>query len=209
MFGKKSAVILLMLLSHGCIMWDAGYTDNAPVTNHGVSPNNQFPVAYDISIKFERNDFSAAPDRKELMKKVESALNATGLFSLVSYGEKGGEDSYHISFSFHQAGIREHESVGWALLSGYSLLTIPYAEIATFDGVATLSLKGEAIYSTAKAEELRCFVWLPVLPLGFFMNEWSAWHYVEKGIINALVNDISDFHKKRFLNDVEVKVIKE
>ena len=49
----------------------------------------------------------------------------------------------------------------------------------------------------------------PMAPFGVFMNAWTVWHYTEKGTVNALVNDIADFHKRRFLKDVDVKVMKE
>jgi len=202
------AALPMMCVLSGCIVWDAGYTENKPVANFGVACADRCPVTYSVSLEFGWNDFIAAPDLQGLSKKIESALYNTGLFSSVAYGEKGGEDSYHVEFAFKQAGLRDENTAGWAFLCGYSLLTIPFVETATFDGTATLSIKGNDIYSVVKAEELRQLVWLPMVPFGLFFNIWSAWHYVETGEVNALVNDIADFHRQRFLKDVDVQIMK-
>ena len=151
----------------------------------------------------------AAPETKELMQKIEAAMRESNLFSEISYEENGGKDSYHVEFMFHQSGMSMEDQMGAALLCGSTFMLAPVAVILTFDGNAVLSLKGAPIYSTAKAEEVRSLMWLPMAPFGLFLNPWVAWHYAEKGTVNALVNDIVDFHKGRFLNDVDVKVIKE
>ena len=129
-------------------------------------------------------------------------MKTTGLFSEVSYGKGDVNDSYHVSFLFRQAGMPVEDSREVGFLAGYTLLLVPTGELLTFDGSAVLSLKGKPIYATAKAEELRCLVWLPMAPVGIFMNSWAAWHYAEQGIVNALVNDIAAYHKRHFLNTV-------
>lgn len=94
------------------------------------------------------------------------------------------------------------DSMAVGLLAGYTFLLVPTVEVITFDVSAVLSLNGKPIYSTAKAEEIRCLVWLPLAPTGLFMNSWTAWHYAELGTVNALVNDIATYHKRHFLNAV-------
>ena len=131
------------------------------------------------------------------------------MFSEIHYGAKGGADSYHIEFSFHQGGTSIEDSMAAGIVAGYTLLLLPVWEVITFDGSAVLSLQGKPIYSTAKAEEMRCVIWLPLAPVGLFMNSWSVWYFLEKGSVNALCETIAQEHKKRFLKDSNVVEIKE
>ena len=78
-------------------------------------------------------------------------------------------------------------------------MAIPIVEILTFDGSAIVTLKGKPIFTSVKTEELRCAIWLPLLPCGLFMNSWTVWPAVEGGVVNALVNDIAVFHEKTYV----------
>ncbi len=200
----KSKLIIgigISVLFSGCIMWDAGYTDNTPVIETRISVEDKVPISYDVILDLDRNDIIAAPEMQELRDKIEEGLKATGLFSEVLYGKGTIDDSYHVSFLFRQAGMTVEDSMAVGLLAGYTFFLVPTGEVCTFDGSAVLSLKRKPIYSTAKAEELRCLSWLPLAPAGLFMNSWSVWHYAELGTVNALVNDIAAYHRKRFLNE--------
>lgn len=203
----KTPLLSLLFLLSGCVVWDHGYTENRPVTEYRVAADDRFPVTYSIAMIYERGDIVGVPDEKSLREKIDDALRATGLFSEISYGVKGGQDSYHIEFNFHQAGASMEDSMAVGLLCGYTLLLVPGMEILTFDGSATLSIQGRDIYSVAKAEEIRCLVWLPMAPVGLFMNPWSVWHFLERGSVNALCESIAQEHKRRFLKDADISVV--
>ena len=209
MQSKAFIIVAVALMMTGCAMWDAGYTENKPVTKYAVPTSDKLPITYSVSMTAERPDVFALPDTQSLREKIEAALEETGMFSEITYGAKGGEDSYHIEFSFHQGGMTVEQSMGVGFVSGYTLLIVPTCEVITFDGSAVLSLQGKPIYSSAKAEELRCLIWLPMAPVGLFMNAWSVWHFAEKGTVNALCEAISQEHKRRYLKDADVTEIKE
>lgn len=203
MLSKRLLMIAFSVLFSGCICWDAGYTENKSVSKYEISSNDKFPITYSVDISVERGDDFVSLDIKSLREKIESALWATGMFSEVQYGDKGGMSSYHIEFSFRQSGMSEDDSLGLACLAGYTLFLIPVCDICTLDGSAVLSIQGNPIYSTAKAEEVRCLIWLPMAPIGLFMNAWSVWNYAEKGIVNALCESIAQEHKRRFVKDIK------
>lgn len=209
MSSKPIFIGLLLTFVSGCAIWDAGYTENKPVRRYSVSSVDKVPITYNVSMQSERKDVIVLPDIKSLRANIERALNETGMFSEIHYGAKGGADSYHIEFLFHQGGTSIEDSTAAGLVAGYTLLLFPVWEIITFDGSAVLSIQGKPIYSTAKAEESRCVVWLPLAPIGVFMNSWSVWHYLEKGSVNALCEAIVQEHKRRFLKDSNVVEIKE
>lgn len=200
---------LLALVLTGCVLWDAGYTENKPVSMYAVPQDEKVSISYSVSVEIERDDDDevAFPTWSSLREKIEEALRATGMFSEVVYAAKGGEDSYHIEFRFHQAGTSAEDAQA---IGGYTFVLVPTGEILTFDGSAVLSIKGKPIYSTVKAEELRRLIWLPMAPVGIFMNDWVVWHFVEKGTVNALCEEIVQEHRRRFLQNAKItKIVEE
>lgn len=206
--GLFFAALSAALLS-GCAMWDAGYTENRPVTKYSVSAANKYPITYSVTMSTTRDDIIAVPTNESLRKMIEASLVETGLFSSVAYGGKKGEDSYHIEFSFRQAGMTYEQTADATSLAAATLFLVPVYEVLTFDGSATLYLKEKSIYSTAKAEEIRCLDWLPMAPVGLVMNSWTCWFWIERGTVHALVNDIAQEHCRRFLSKEDVSVIYE
>lgn len=204
MKNKIFTWLVLTLYLSGCIVWDAGYTENKLISRYEVPIEDKFPITYSVSMGAERDDVIALPNVKDLRRKIENALKATGMFSEVVYEANGGQDSYHVEFSFHQAGMREDQSIAVGLLSVYTLLFVPTGEVLTFDGSAVLSLQGKPLYSTAKAEEIRCLIWLPLAPIGLFMNVWTTWDALSDGTINALCEEITQEHKRRYLKDSNI-----
>ena len=193
---SKFLVALFAIITSGCMMWDAGYTENGPVSRYDVPEVDQVPITYGISLCLDTPDLAGAPSEQSLSVKIENALKETGAFSSVGYGTSAGEDSYHIEFSFKQSMMDTREAAALVAICSYTL--IPVYEIWMFDMTAILSIKGKPIYSTAKAEEMHCLIWLPTLPVGLVMNPWMVMHYIEDGMLNAMVNDIVKEHCRRY-----------
>lgn len=193
---------LISVLLPGCMMWDAGYTSNAPVTRYTLQELAKVPVSYSVTLYTFDEDI-AVPTETSLRQNVGEALRDTGLFSEVRYGN--GEDPYHIAFRFWLSGEENNVKNITALIAGYTWLLVPVGGVMTFDGDVIISLQGKAIYSSAKAEEMHEVIWIPVAPFGLFMNSWMAWRDLERGTINALVNDVAKEHNKRFLSEEKVQ----
>ena len=190
------AILVLLLILHGCIVWDAGYTDNRPIPINQISADEKVPITYSVSFEVERPDIIALPELSSLRAEIGAALRSTGLFSSVQENDK--DVSYHAKFSFHQSGVSEGEEAAVGLLSGFTLFLVPTWETCTFDGMVELSLDGKTLHSSVKNEKMRCVIWLPLAPFGLFMNSWTAWSSIEEGNINALVNEVAECHRKNF-----------
>ena len=201
-FAALSAALL-----SGCAMWDAGYTENRSVTKYRVNMANKYPITYSVTMSTTRDDIIAVPTSVSLREMIEASLTETGLFSDIAYGSKKGEDSYHIEFTFRQAGMLQEETGNATSLAASTLFLVPIGEVLTFDGTATLCLREKPIYSTAKAEEIRCLNWLPMAPVGLVMNSWTVWFWIERGTVHALVNDIAREHCRRYLLNVDYAVM--
>ncbi len=210
--SRISFLPFLALVMTGCVLWDAGYTENKPVSMYFVPQEDKVPISYSVSVEIERDDDDevAFPTWSGLREKIEEALRATGMFSEVAYAAKMGDDSYHIEFAFRQSGTSVDAAQKIGILAAYTFLLVPTGEVLTFDGSAVLSIKGKPIYSTAKAEELRRLIWLPMAPAGIFMNDWVVWHFAEKGTVNALCEEIAQEHRRRFLQNTKItKIVEE
>ena len=59
----RSLIFGLLILMSGCAVWDAGRTDNAPVSVYQASVDEKIPITYSVSMECERNDIIAMPDK--------------------------------------------------------------------------------------------------------------------------------------------------
>lgn len=193
--------LLLSFCCGGCISVDCGYTPNDPISKCESTGIPKYPITYSLDIKHVRTDFFWDPNFEDVRTKLENALKETGLFSEVRYAVNPEPDTYHASFIFHVAGEDEDTSSEIGMLCGYTLFLVPVWSEGSFDGTATLYLEGNPIYATARVEKMRWIIWLPFAPIGVFWNCAVGWHYVEKGVVNGLVNEIAEVHNARFVRD--------
>ncbi len=201
----KHLYLLLFVLPFlgGCVMYDCGYTANASIREHEVSPRQKVPVTFSVelvdywNIHIPINSFWA-PSRHELSQKVKDALEETGLFSTIKEVPSKTPGRYHFAFQFNARGSDDRDSFGAGILAGMTFFLVPAWEDAGFDGSVVVSLRKRAVFSRGAAEKQKCFGWLPLAPLGIFANGAVAWHFTEKGVINHLVNSVAAYHHETY-----------
>ena len=88
-----------------------------------------------------------------------------------------------------------NESAGLGFLMGYTLCTIPMWLNMYLDMSAILYLNGTPVHSPTTAEALRCYVWIPFLPVGLVWNQWWAWTTQEKKCYRYLINDVINYQR--------------
>lgn len=187
-----------IFLNCGCISVDCGYAPNEGVVRVPFEEIEKVAVTYSVSLVKDRTDFFFDPDLDDLRDKLSEALKETNLFSEVYSTPDIQKEGYHIDFKFYLGGQDESLSIACGMIAGVSYFAIPVWEDGAFDGSAVVYLRGQAIASFAQAEKICFMVWLPFAPVGVFWNCAVGWHYVEKGVINGMVNDFSVFHQKQF-----------
>lgn len=192
------SIAMIFLLNCGCISIDCGYAPNERVKQVSIKEFDKVAVTYSVSLVKDRTDFFFDPDIDDLRDKLAKALKGTNLFSEVYSTPDIQKDGYHIDFKFYVGGQDEASAAVCGVIAGASYLTIPVWEDGAFDGSAVVYLRGQPIASFAQAEKMCCIIWLPFAPIGAFWNCAVGWHYVEKGVINGMVNDFSEFHQKQF-----------
>ena len=183
---------VMPLLFSGCIVWDGGYTANGPVRTYAAPADQRVPLTFQLTLEMTGSGHYGEPTVNDLQERISLALRQTGLFSEVKYGTPAeGDKGYYVQFAFKQAGMNQDDDSDVAAMSLALLFCVPTFSISTFDASATLIRQDKPIYSTVKAEELRTMYWLPLIPAGFFLNDWTGWDAVKQGAVNALVNDIA------------------
>ncbi len=192
--GLASAVCVLS----GCVMVEAGYSPNSVKPTVSCRTMEPVPVSYSVSMKYMRTDILFDPDQDDMIKKVGEALEASGLFSSVTYASAPQNDTYHFSFDFHVGAQDEEKSIAAGLVAGYSFLLIPVWEVCSFDGAVTMYLKNKPIYGTSETEKVTCYIWLPLAPVGLIWNNYFAWNAIEDGVVNNLIRDVAKEHINRF-----------
>ena len=197
---SKIMAIAMLLLCAGCMIWDAGYTDNVDVVKAEVSAYNKVPITYSLNVTSSNGNAGELAKIYNIRAKIEDAMRSAGLFSEVTYGNIEGEDSYHVHFTVRFCPTPPEKMGGHIFLSEFSLLLIPNGDVEGLDITATLYLKGKPIYATAKPEEIRYLIWLPLAPVGLFMNSWTVGGACIEGSIHSCINDIVREHCKLFLS---------
>lgn len=185
-------------LFSGCIAVDCGYTENEDPITVAADEDAKVAVTYSLDFGETWESLYGAPSRESLSKKVRAGLERCGLFSSVEEVADDSTDYYHITFKFYEAYMTEGRDEGVNTTAKYTLCLVPTWDEASLDGAATVYLRGKPIYSTARAEKYRTIIWLPLAPIGVVCNCWMGWHFVEKGVINGVINDVVKFHQQRF-----------
>lgn len=92
-----------------------------------------------------------------------------------------------------------NEAAATGFLMGYTLFTIPMWINMYLDMSAILYLKDKPVYSSATSEKIRCYVWLPFLPIGLIWNQWWAWTTQERKCCRYLINRIIAYEQNHKL----------
>ena len=204
---KLLTVLLLAPFLSGCLLLDCGYTRNDDTAIYQTGESNKIPLTY--SLKFDQcsplDRFFGAPTITSIRTKIEKALKETGLFSEVLYDDKGKE-GYHIEFTYKDSGCSDEKYFGIILISTYTLYMFPIPINFSADLSAIVYLEGKPIWSVAHTEKCRYILCWYALPVGLFLNYWSVWSAVEKGIVRATVNDFAKEHIKRYLDPASVRL---
>ena len=121
---------------------------------------------------------------------LKEALLESQAFSSVSYKPFAQKSNYHIHFLVHYSCMPVDESAALGFLMGCTFCAIPMWLNMYLDCSAILYLNGSPIYSPTTAEGLRCYVWIPFLPVCLVWNQWWAWTTQEKKCCHYLINEI-------------------
>ena len=197
-------IVCLALLLQGCTCINFGYTNNHSLDVYNSKPVSQkYDVTFSIYYFNARNDIIGAGDKEDFQKRIKENLLKTGLYSKVTCVpiDKPSPYHYHFNVIYDVPSVETSFAVGF--LSGYTLLIVPTWETATLDISGMVFLNGKMVHSTATPEIIRCYYWLPLLPVGLIWNTWFAFGYVEGKMIKYVLNDLNNYHYSHYVNSSE------
>ncbi len=197
---KKSIIILICVILSSCVEISSGYTISQPLNKYTPISSQKYDVTYSVSYFANRLDIIGANSETDFRVKIAEKLKKTGLFSKVTYTSFENKSDYHYHFKiiFNAPSVNEEMPVIY--LSGVTMLLIPAWETASLDFSGIVYFKNKEIYSSSTPEIIKCYWWLPLIPIGIIWNDWFAMQHVENKEMNYVINKLSDFHQRAFIN---------
>ncbi len=198
--NKKIQVSLfcfLIILLQGCMIVPQGYTPSTSLLKHkNIAASSKYDVTFSVEYISDGDQSIGRASNVQIIEIIKEKLIDSNAFTQVSYVDLAGKSKYHIHFIVHYSMVSAGESAKHGLLIGYTFCTIPTWQSMPIDISAKIYLKDKVIHSIATAEVLRCYIWLPLLPVCLVWNNWWAWTTQEKKCVNYIVNDLTNFQKK-------------
>lgn len=169
----------------GCATYSMGYTPKVE-KNKSYELSDYPNVTYSLS--FSQHIGNAGPVTQErIVKKITKILGASGLYSSVRYVSLDEASSNHLHFQVHLSGTGYEESQMVGMASGYLLMTIPMNVDYYFDMSVFHIQEGREVFSLAAAEKINQTLWLPLIIVSPFLNNYTTLDSVLSRQVNYLL----------------------
>ena len=185
---------LLLLFCSGCLEIPMGYTPDLDLTV--CSPTRKYAITFSVDYISDGDQIIGLASNEKYIEWINAYLQSCGAFSSVGYKSFANKSNYHIHFLVHYSCMPSNEAAAIGFLMGYTFFTIPMWVNMYLDMSAVVYLNGKPIHSPSTTENLRCYVWLPFLPVGLVWNQWWAWTTQEKKCLRYLINDVLIYQGK-------------
>lgn len=198
---KKILLFLLIFLS-SCITVPDNYTPRIN-SNNIKKLDTKSNIKKDITFSISYYDLVGADSQKNQEKikiKITNILRKklikTNLFNKVHYVTFDEKSNNHLHFEIKLSGTNKEDSIAIAMLSGYTLMTIPFWNRYNIDTTMFIYNNNKEIFSITAIESFRHIYWLPFIILSPILNYYTA--------INDIINRTIDFF---IYNIIENKLI--
>ena len=186
-FLLSLGVVSIFLLS-GCLEMPLGHTPDVDFSENHIG--KKYSVTFSVDYLSDGDVSIGRASHEKYIAWLKEDLLKSGAFNSVSYKPFAQKSNYHIHFLIHYSCMPVNESAALGFLMGYTFFTIPMWLNMYLDCSAILYLNGVPIYSPTTTGGLRCYVWIPFLPVCLVWNQWWAWTTQEKKCYRYLINEI-------------------
>ena len=177
----------------GCMVLDRGFTPNKPVACYDVGADKQIDITYDVQVSsYNLASFERHSIQDRLRERIDEALKETRLYRSVKQASLPGMNCRHYVFHFQCWTTNPGLQALLGFCSGLDFCLIPVYVERTLDGSVTVFENGQRVRSDGTAEVVQATFWLPLLPVGVFLNDFVANASLERGVVHALVNKASE-----------------
>lgn len=177
----------------GCLQIPLGYTPSVDFPQD--NENKKYALTFSVDYLSDGDVSIGRASQEKYIDWLKEDLRKSGAFNSVTYKPFSQKSNYHLHFLIHYSCMPVNESAGLGFLMGYTLCTIPMWLNMYLDMSAILYLNGTPVHSPTTAEALRCYVWVPFLPVGLVWNQWWAWTTQEKKCYRYLINDVINYQR--------------
>lgn len=170
---RKTLALGLILattaLFSGCATIDTGSGPHASERDiQGVSM-----VKRDITFSVEFHDDygpEAWFDREEIIEAIRSDLEKSNLFGRIFLTSPDQISDRHYHFKVHLTGTDMNTRMAMAMLSGFSLMTIPVWNSTQLDWSMSYVHKGKEVFASSSQQSASDVLWLPGAVTWPFLN---------------------------------------
>ena len=186
--------LLLPILTAGCLPLSSGYTPDADL-DEGYR-GNRYAVTYSVECRSDGARCIGRADAKYYTDYLAEALRECGAFTEISHAAFDKKSDYHIHFIMHYSAMPTDQAVQLELFMVYTALGIPTWASMYLDASAVVYINGKPTHAPTTSERLRSIVWMPLLPVNLFWNQWWAWRRVEKRCCRYLIREVADYQSR-------------
>lgn len=172
----------------GCLEVPLGYTPETEI--QPLSHSKKYTVTYSVDYISDGDVSMGRANEAMYINWLGEYLQKTNAFSKVAYRNFTAKSNYHIHFLIHYSAMPVNEAAVTVFLMGYTLTAIPMWVNMYLDVSAIVYLNQKPVFSSATAEDVRCYVWLPFLPVGLVWNQFWVWTIQEKKVCRYLINEV-------------------
>ena len=185
--------VMSFFIFTGCLQIPLNYTPEASLPEKNAE--KQYSITFSVDYLSDGYVSIGRASQEHYIKWLNEYLQKCGSFSSVTYKPFDQKSNYHLHFIAHYSCMPVNEAALLGFVMGYTMCTIPMMINMHLDTTAILYLNGSPIYSPATAETLRCYVWIPFLPVGMIWNQYWAWTTQETKCCRYLINEIVDYQQ--------------
>jgi hypothetical protein len=137
----------------------------------------------------EIGSFSAI-DKEDLVSEINNKLHDSGLYHRVNYKPISRKSDYHLHFQLVVSGTKENEAMGLGYLSGLTLTLIP-VYLDYYSDMSVFLIEGsDETFSAAASEKIHQVLWLPLLVLAPYFNDYLTAGRVINNQTNYLISEL-------------------
>lgn len=177
--------LLFLLLLTSCITYMT--TDIPSIEEKTLNVPLQ-DVTYSVEYYPHHSESSNAYN--DFVKNIRSALEESKIFKKIRYEKSAIASPLHLHFTYVHTGSTPQDQFGSALLSGYTILTIPSWLRHNVDITMSVRQYNREIYSVTAPSSGKCLIWLPCIILCPVYNRWTAEAWMLDNTFDYFMNSL-------------------
>lgn len=187
----KALFLFIIFSLTGCATISSDYTPPPLDVKNTSGIGAIDDVSFSVELISEIGRFRVI-DKEDMVTLIMEKLRGTGLYKKVVYAPISKRSDKHLHFQFVISGTKENEAMAYGYLSGLTLMTIPVS-LDYYSDMAVFMIESNAeVFSASASEKINQNLWLPLIILSPFFNDYVTGNRVLKKQVNYLISEIAE-----------------